>query len=161
MGRLMLSPVFIWLALVIIFIIAEIITVGLTSIWFAGGALISLAAALAGLSPVVQIVLFFIVSFALLFFTRPFALKYVAPHNVRTNYEDIIGREVLVTGRIDNREGTGTAVFNGQEWSARSMDDQIVIEAGSTACVAEIKGVKLYVNGMPQKPQDRVSLQKE
>lgn len=145
MRDFVLSPVFIWLVLMIIFIIAEIITVGLTSIWFAGGAFAALLTALFGIIPVVQILLFFAVSFLLLFFTRPFVLKYVKPHNVKTNYEDIIGKDVLVSERIDNREGVGTAIFNGQEWTARSTEDDTVIEAGTTVRVAEIKGVKLYV----------------
>lgn len=145
MREILLSPVFIWLALMVIFIIAEIITVGLTSIWFAGGALTALLAALAGMSPVLQTVLFFAVSFALIFFTRPFALKYVKPHNVKTNYEEVIGREVQVTKRIDNRAETGTAVCNGLEWTARSAEDSTVIEAGETAYVEAIRGVKLYV----------------
>lgn len=147
MPEFLLSPVFIWLALMVIFIIVEIITVGLTSIWFAGGAFVSLACALAGWNLMIQVVLFFAVSFVLLFSTRPFALKYVKPHNIRTNYEDLIGKEVQVTQRIDNREGTGTAVFNGQEWTTRSAADGQVIEAGTTAQVVEIKGVKLYVKG--------------
>ena len=67
------------------------------------------------------------------------------PHNVKTNYEDVIGREVQVTRRIDNRAQTGTAVCNGLEWTARSVDDGIVIEAGETAVAVEIKGVKLFV----------------
>ncbi len=139
------SPVFIWLALMVVFIVVEIITVGLTSIWFAGGALAALLAALTGLGIVVQIVIFFGVSFVLLFYTRPFALKYVKPHNVKTNYEEIIGKEVLVTERIDNKEETGKAVFNGMEWTARSTEERSVMEAGEMAQVVEIKGVKLYV----------------
>ena len=140
MNEILRSPVFIWLAFMIVFIVVEIITVGLTSIWFAGGAFTALLAALAGLSPVLQTVSFFAVSLILLF-----VLKYVKPHNVKTNYEDVIGREVQVTRRIDNRAQTGTAVCNGLEWTARSVDDGIVIEAGETAVAVEIKGVKLFV----------------
>ena len=77
-------------------------------------------------------------------------LKYVKPHNVKTNYEEMIGKEVRVTTRIDNREGTGTAVFNGQEWTARSMVYDLVIEAGTMVQVAEIKGVTLYVHSKMQ-----------
>lgn len=139
------SPVFIWLALMVVFIVVEIITVGLTSIWFAGGALVALLAALTGLGIALQIVIFFGVSLILLFYTRPFVLKYVKPHNVKTNYEEIIGKEVLVTERIDNKEETGKAVFNGMEWTARSTEEQSVMEAGEMAQVVEIKGVKLYV----------------
>ncbi|MDE7310042.1 MAG: NfeD family protein [Eubacterium sp.] len=145
MPEFLLSPIFLWLALMVIFIIVEIITVGLTSIWFAGGALVSLISALVGWNVMIQVILFFAVSFVLLFCTRPFALKYVKPHNVKTNYEEMIGKEVRVTERIDNRNGTGTAVCNGQEWTARSAADGHVIEAGTTAQVVEIKGVKLYV----------------
>ena len=145
MNEILRSPVFIWLAFMIVFIVVEIITVGLTSIWFAGGAFTALLAALAGFSPVLQTASCFAVSLILLFFTRPFVLKYVKPHNVKTNYEDVIGREVQVTRRIDNRAQTGTAVCNGLEWTARSVDDGIVIEAGETAVAVEIKGVKLFV----------------
>lgn len=145
MKDLLLSPVFIWLVLMCIFIIVEIITVGLTSIWFAGGSLASLLAAVFHVPLIIQFILFFAVSFVLIFFTKPFVLKYVKPHNIKTNYEEIIGKDVQVTSRIDNRAGTGTAVFNGQEWTARSMQDQDIFESGETVQVAQIKGVKLYV----------------
>ena len=141
----MLSPVFICLVLMCIFIIVEIITVGLTSIWFAGGALAALLSAIVGMPQIVQIILFFAVSFIFIFFTRPFALKFVKPHNIKTNYEEIIGKEVQVTDRIDNRAGTGTAVCNGQEWTARSMEDDIIIEVGESVQVIDIRGVKLFV----------------
>ncbi len=142
MFEFLVTPVFLWLAFMVIFLAAEIITVGLTSIWFAGGALVALIAAMAGISPVIQVVLFLAVSILLLIFTRPFAVKYVKPHNVKTNYEELIGKEVQITQRIDNREGTGKAVFNGQ---ARSITDETVWEAGAVAHVAEIRGVKLLV----------------
>ena len=118
-----------WLALFVILLIIEIITVGLTTIWFAGG---SMAALL-------------VVSFVLLFFTRPWAVKYLNPHKTRTNYEDAIGKTVRVTMKIDNIEETGTAVLNGQEWTARSNDDAVTIEADTTAEVVAISGVKLIV----------------
>ncbi len=139
------SPVFIWLALMCVFIIIEIITVGLTSIWFAGGALAALLSGLTGISVAGQVILFFTVSFLLLFLTRPFALKYIKPHNIKTNYEELIGKNVQVTTRIDNRNNTGTVLCNGLEWTARSTDDQVVFESGETANVAAIKGVKLFV----------------
>lgn len=140
-----LSPVFIWLALIILFIIVEMITVGLTSIWFAGGALAALLSALFGMPVFGQIVLFLAVSIVLVFFTRPFAVKFVNPHNIKTNYEDVIGKEVRVTETIDNHLNTGTALLGGQEWTARSVDHDVVFEKGQTVQVIEIKGVTLYV----------------
>ena len=76
----------IWIALIIIFAVVEIITVGLTSIWFAGGAVVALLVDAAGLGPVWQFAAFVVVSVILLVFTRPWALKYMKPRLVKTNY---------------------------------------------------------------------------
>ena len=141
-----------WLALFVILLIIEIITVGievgtmaLTTIWFAGGSMAALIVAAVGGPVWLQVILFLVVSFVLLFFTRPWAVKYLNPHKTRTNYEDAIGKTVRVTMKIDNIEETGTAVLNGQEWTARSNDDAVTIEADTTAEVVAISGVKLIV----------------
>ena len=102
-----------WLALFVILLIIEIITVGLTTIWFAGGSMAALIVAAVGGPVWLQVILFLVVSFVLLFFTRPWAVKYLNPHKTRTNYEDAIGKTVRVTMKIDNIEETGTAVLNG------------------------------------------------
>ena len=65
-----------WLVALVLFIAIEIATMGLTTIWFAGGALLAVLAAALGLPLTVQIVLFFIISFVLLYYTRPMAVKY-------------------------------------------------------------------------------------
>ena len=65
----------IWLGLFIILIIIEIFTVGLTTIWFAIGALAAMAANTLGAGLIVQIVVFLAVSVVLLLFTRPWAEK--------------------------------------------------------------------------------------
>ena len=134
-----------WLILLIVAIVTEVITLGLTTIWFAGGSMAALIVAAVGGPVWLQVILFLVVSFVLLFFTRPWAVKYLNPHKTRTNYEDAIGKTVRVTMKIDNIEETGTAVLNGQEWTARSNDDAVTIEADTTAEVVAISGVKLIV----------------
>ena len=136
----------IWIALIIIFAVVEIITVGLTSIWFAGGALAAFFMALAGLSFQVQMTVFLAVSFVLLIFTRPFAVKYVNKGTVRTNVDGLVGKKARVLEEIDNGSGSGTAVLNGQEWTARAVRDDLVIHKGETVIVKEIRGVKLMVD---------------
>lgn len=135
----------IWIALIIIFAVVEIITVGLTSIWFAGGAVVALILNLLGCNEVVQVVAFLLVSIVLLCFTRPWAMKYVKPRLVRTNYEEAIGQNVCLTEAVDNQKGTGTAVLKGQEWTARAAVDGETFEAGEIVLVKEIRGVTLYV----------------
>ena len=120
----------IWIALIIIFAVVEIITVGLTSIWFAGGALVALLVDAAGLGPVWQFAAFVVVSVILLVFTRPWALKYMKPRLVKTNYEAAVDKNVCLTEAVDNIKGTGTAVLNGQEWTARAYEDGKTFEAG-------------------------------
>lgn len=134
-----------WISLIVIALIVEIATVGLTSIWFAGGALAALIAAAFGAPIWLQAVLFFAVSLVLLFFTRPWALKYLRPHQTKTNYEEAIGKTVRITERVDNVAETGKGILNGQEWTVRSAEADVVLEADTTAEVTEVRGVKLIV----------------
>lgn len=135
----------IWIVLIIIFAAIEIITVGLTSIWFAGGALAALICYAAGLSEAGQFVVFVVVSLILLCFTRPWAIRFLKPHLIKTNYEQVIDENVCLTETVDNLKGTGTAVYKGQEWTARAYEDRKVFEAGSIVKVKEIRGVTMYV----------------
>lgn len=139
------KTVFVWLGLLIFFLVVEIVTVGLTSIWLAGGSLAALFLNIAGLNLFWQIAAFFLVSFLLLIFTRPFAMRYINSHHEKTNYEGVIGKVVRVTEAVNNFEQTGTAVVNGLEWTARAEKDADVILPGELAKVVCISGVKLIV----------------
>lgn len=147
----------IWIALIIVFAVIEIATVGLTSVWFAGGALAALLCNALGLSMVWQFIVFVVVSLVLLIFTRPWALKYFKPHLVRTNYEEHIGQNVCITETVDNIKGTGTAVLKGQEWTARAYEDGKIFEAGSIVRVKEIRGVTMYVVESETMPKQDVA----
>lgn len=134
----------VWLGIMIVAILIEIATMGLTTIWFAGGALVAVLAAAIHLPLPVQIIAFLVVSVLLLVFTRPVAVKYFNKDRVRTNAESLVGRQAIVTADIDNLQNCGQVTVNGQEWSARSMDDS-GIAAGTVVQVAAISGVKLIV----------------
>lgn len=134
-----------WLILMILCIVIEIATLGLTSIWFAFGAMAAFLAALSNAPVAVQVVLFFVVSLLTLFITRPIAKKWFNKSTQKTNYQSIIGLKARVTEKIDNINETGTAIVNGQEWTARSLDDKISIDIGETVIITDIKGVKIIV----------------
>ncbi|MCI9435946.1 MAG: NfeD family protein [Lachnospiraceae bacterium] len=135
-----------WLVLLILCIVIEVLTLGLTTIWFAGGALVAIFASLLYAPIFVQIILFFVVSLAMLFFTRPIAMKYFNKDRVKTNVEGMVGRQAIVTGEIDNVKATGQVTVNGQEWTARSCDDRVKIPEGAIVTVRAINGVKLIVD---------------
>ena len=134
-----------WLILLAFLIFVEIVTLGLTTIWFAGGALVAFIVSLFYDNLLLEIILFLVISLVLLFFTRPIVKKYFNSTRTKTNYEAVIGKEALVTATIDNINATGWAVVDGLEWSARSVDGDI-IEKGTKVIVKSISGVKLMVS---------------
>lgn len=134
-----------WLVLLIVAIVIEVLTMGLTSIWFAGGSLVAIIAAIFRLPVYLQVILFFAVSLLLLFFTRPIAVKYFNRDRLRTNVDSVIGKQAIVTAEIENVQGNGKVTLAGQEWSARSTDDKINIPVGSVVDVVSVSGVKLIV----------------
>ena len=134
-----------WLVAFVILIGIEAATMALTTIWFAGGAVFAFFAAVLGFSIQTQLVVFLIVSFILLLFTRPLAMRFVNRETVKTNVDGLIGRRAKVITKIDNNELSGVAVVNGQEWTARSADDAVTIPAGTHVLIKEVRGVKLIV----------------
>lgn len=135
----------VWLALFILLLIIEIATMGLTTIWFAGGALAAFIAGLLGCGLAVQIILFLVVSILLFVFTRPVAVKYFNKDRQKTNADRLVGQEALVTEAIDTLQAQGTVVVNGQEWSAKTNETDGKIAKGSVVVIDEIQGVKLVV----------------
>ena len=134
-----------WLVLVIVFVIVECFTVGLVSIWFAGGALAAMFFAMAGAGAIWQDIAFLVVSGGLLIATRPFAKKYLMNKKERTNYQSVIGMVAKVTEKIDNYNQTGVAFVDGKEWTARSAEDTVTMEKDTLVKVTAIMGVKLIV----------------
>ena len=134
-----------WLILLVVFVVVELFTVGLTSIWFAAGALVALIIAACGGGFVFQLLAFLIVAFGALFATRPWAKKYINSRTQATNADSVIGTEVKVTERVSNIDQTGTVVAKGQEWTARAENDTMIFEQGELAKVIRIDGVKLIL----------------
>ena len=140
-----MEQVIFWLVLLIVLVLIEIATLGLTTIWFAGGSLAALIAAAFGAPLYLQITLFIAVSAVLLFFTRPLAMKYFNGSRVKTNAESLIGRRAVVKEEIDNLKASGLVSVRGQDWTARSVRDDAVIPKGSVVDIRAISGVKLIV----------------
>ncbi len=134
-----------WLILFIILLVIEIFTMGLTTIWFAGGALISLFAALIGFGLPVQIVVFIVVSAVLLVMTRPVAVKYFNTERQKTNAESLIGQQAVVLKDVDTLHSAGLVEVNGQEWSAKTDEPNGFIPKDSVVSIEGIQGVKLIV----------------
>lgn len=144
MGFQLQEPVF-WIIIFAAMVVIEMMTMGLTTIWFAGGALVALFVSMTEVRFAVQMLLFLAISFVLLVLVRPWARKHFNHGRVRTNVQSLIGQIAVVTEDIDNIQSKGTVVVLGQEWTARSVNETELIPKNTRVKVREISGVKLIV----------------
>ncbi len=137
--------VWIWLTLLVLFVLIEIFTVQLTTVWLAGGALTALILAAFGVDNIIiQVVVFLAVSLILLVATRPLVKKFINSRSQPTNADRCIGEKAVVTEDIDNINAKGAVRINGIEWTARSKSGEY-ISKGTAVTVKKIDGVKLIV----------------
>ncbi len=134
----------VWLVILVLLLGIELATMGLTTIWFAVGALVAIIVAMCGGPVWLQCVLFFVVSLLTLIFTRPIAMKIYNQDIVKTNADGVVGKTAKVTEDIDNMAPSGTVYVAGKEWTARSKDGSI-IKKDSLVTIDKIEGVKLIV----------------
>jgi membrane protein implicated in regulation of membrane protease activity len=134
----------VWVALVILFAVIEAFTLGLTTIWFALGALVMVFLSFLPIPLSIQIIIFLAISAALLFFTRPFAIKKFKTGKEKTNVDSLIGMHALVTRQITEFD-KGEVKLNGQFWTARSEDGSTINE-GTKCEVVRIEGVQAIVH---------------
>lgn len=139
------SAAVLWLILAAVCGIVEAITLGLTTIWFAGGAVAASIVAMAGFSPVIQVIAFLAVSVLLIYFTRPIVRKKLKIGQEKTNVNALVGKEALVTETIEPLR-TGQAKVDGLIWSAAAADEHTTIQKGTTVIINSIEGVKLIVS---------------
>ena len=135
----------IWLGILAVLLVIEGLTTALTTIWFAGGALIAFGAGLVGFGLGVQVGTFIVVSLLLLLLTRPLAVKYFNQERQKTNTESLIGQQALVTEDIDTIKAKGQVEIQGQIWSAKTDEPDGKILKNTVVVVNGIQGVKLIV----------------
>jgi len=137
---------YLWLAVFIVLLVLEIATLGLTTIWFAGGALVAFILSMLKVPPVIQWVAFCLVSLILLFCTRPWAVKYFNNQKKeKTNVDSLLGKTAVVTAEICNLEGRGEVFVNGLTWTARAEDETVKIAEDTHVIILAVEGVKLIV----------------
>lgn len=135
---------YIWFGLMVLFLVLEAATVGMTSVWFAAGALGALIVSLAGGELWLQVLVFITLSAVALGLLRPIAQKHFTPRLTRTNVDALVGKTCLCVTAIDNLASTGQVKIGDVEWSARSTAGE-PIPAGTQVKVDRVEGVKVYV----------------
>lgn len=133
-----------WLVVFLILLAIELMTLGLTTVWFAVGALFALLIAFLDGSFIWQMISFVVVSIVVLIFLRPFAVKYINKGTEKTNVEGVIGKTAKVTQTISNIDGKGEVIIDGMNWTARSDEDEEIKE-NELVTVLRVEGVKVIV----------------
>lgn len=137
--------VFSWLLLAAIFVVIEIITLGLTTIWFAVGAFVAAIAGAFGAPLWLQVIIFLVVAVVMIVMIRPLATKHLNDKAEKTNVEAVVGKNGTVIETIDNAKGTGRVQLDGMEWMARTAETGVILEKDTSVKVLEVSGVKLIV----------------
>ncbi len=137
--------VYIWVAVTILAVLVEAATSQMVSIWFVFGALAALIAGLIGANFLIQVIVFAIVTMIALVLTRPLVKNASLFKKEETNAGRYVGKEGIVTVRINNLENEGQVSVLGSSWSARSWDGT-PIEENERVVIEKIEGVKLIVS---------------
>lgn len=140
-----------WLIVFVVLLVSECCTLGLTTIWFAAGALLAFIAGVLGQGIAVQFTVFILSSFVFLILTRPWAVKHFNAKREKTNLELIQGEHGLVIEEINGLTGTGRVRIKGQEWAAKPIEGKRIIPKGCEVVVTEIQGVKVVVEEEAEK----------
>ena len=139
-----MDPWLIWLIVSAVLIVAEIFTLTAALGMLGAAALITAGSAAAGLSPPLQFLLFTVVATVTLLFVRPVAVRHLLqPQTERFGVEALVGKAAYVVSEVTGREGR--VRIGGEEWSARSYDETLVIPRGATVDVLEISGTTAFV----------------
>lgn len=133
-----------WAGIFVFFIIAEIMTVQLVSVWLAVGAFITMLSTyfIDGISFAGQLFIFIIASSLLLAVTFPLMKKYRRKGYIPTNSELDTGKQAVVIEEINTTAGTGRVTLNGIDWKAVSDE---IIPINSIVRVMSVQGAKLIV----------------
>ena len=136
-----------WVLAAIVLAVGEMLTLSFFLAPFAGGALLAALVDVGGGGPVLSWLVFIITSLLLLLVVRPIARSHRrTPAALRTGTAALIGRRAIVVERIANDEAVGAVrIDNGEVWTARSYDDDHVIDVGKRVEVVEIRGATALV----------------
>ena len=136
-----------WLIAACVFGLGEMHTGGLYLLPFAVGAALAAAVSIIGVGTGLTLLVFILTSAIVVGTLRPVARKHRRlPPPIRTGAAAIVGKRATVLERIANDEGVGCVrVEGGEVWTARSYDDDEVIEAGDRVEVVEIRGATALV----------------
>jgi membrane protein implicated in regulation of membrane protease activity len=137
----------IWLIVAVVFAVAEVVNLSFYLFPFAIGAAGAAVVDLAGAGAAVTWATFAVLTAVSFTVVRPIARRHLnVPPQIRTGTAALVGRTAVVLERIDNDAGVGRVRLDGEIWTARTYDEDRVIEPGERVHVMEIRGATALVS---------------
>ena len=135
----------IWLSIFVLAIIIEAITSDLTSIWFAGGAMIALIISfIPGVAWWIQVIVFIVISTVMILGLRPLAKKLLKTNITKSNIDEMAGKKGIMLKGYDELNH-GEVKINDVVWTAIGADESKAIPQGTKVVVVAVNGNKLIV----------------
>lgn len=131
-----------WFCIAVAFAVIEAVTLGIVSIWFAIGALVTMLFAFVIDSFLIQLLIFLAVSLILVATTRKVAVEKLKIGQTKTNVDELIGQEAVVVKAIEPHV-PGEVKINGKVWRAVS-DSQQSYMINEVVMVLRIEGVTIF-----------------
>lgn len=136
-----------WVIAAVALAVGEILTMGFFLAPFSIGAIAAAGADLVGASLAIDLVVFLLVSLAVLALVRPLARAgRRMPPQIRTGTAALVGKTAVVVTRIEGPWQPGSVKIDGEVWTARGYDEDDVLEAGARVRVMEIRGATALVS---------------
>lgn len=133
-----------WIIAMVVFIIAEVATTALVSIWFIAGAFIAAILNILNFSVLVQTIVFFVVSIVSLVLFLPFIKKHKkSKPEMNRDIDSYLDEHVILTKAFIKNIQDGECVLGTNHWDVVSLDEDI--EKGAEAIVVNVSGNKLIV----------------
>jgi membrane protein implicated in regulation of membrane protease activity len=137
----------IWLIVAVVFAVAEVVNLSFYLFPFAIGAAGAAVVDLAGGGAAITWATFAVLTAVSFTIVRPIARRHLnVPPQIRTGTAALVGRTAVVLERIDNDAGVGRVRLDGEIWTARTYDEDHVIEPGARVHVMEIRGATALVS---------------
>jgi membrane protein implicated in regulation of membrane protease activity len=134
----------VWLIIAVVLAVAEAFTLTAALGLLGAAALITSGVAAIGLPVSVQLLVFAVTSVAGIAVLRPIAARHMLrPRVERFGIDALAGRTAYVLSEVTGR--AGTVRIGGEEWTARALDEGLVIPAGAAVDVIQIDGATAVV----------------
>jgi len=134
----------IWLVIAVVLGVAEVLSLTAALGVVGAAALVTAGVAAIGLALPLQFVVFAVAATLGVVLVRPVALRHMRqPQLERFGVDALVGKHAYVVREVTDRDGR--VRIDGEEWTARTFVESLVIPVGTSVDVMRISGTTAFV----------------